>query len=162
MGADLYINKLQKQCRRKNIRNFNRWCKKRDIAEENSERRAFCQAKVSLYCNKMYERGYFRDSYNSSSVMWRLGLSWWEDIGKMIDSESNLTVEKARELRDIVATTPLTLAKSVEELKEAHCGIEGMVDPVKEWNDYFKDKKLQFIDFLDEAIRLREPIYCSC
>ena len=161
MGADLYINRLQKQCRRKNIRNFNRWCIKRDVSEKNSERRELCQAKVSYYHNKMYERGYFRDSYNSSSVLWRLGLSWWEDIGKMLDSESNLTVEKARELRDVIATTPLTLVSSIDELENNNFSIEGD-DPVKQWNDYFKDKKLQFIYFLDEAIRLREPIYCSC
>jgi hypothetical protein len=161
MGADLYIRKLSNECRRKNRRNFLRWTRKRDLAGADLVRMKFCQDKVNLYYDKMYERGYFRDSYNSTSLMWRLGLSWWQDIGKMVDENNNLTVEKAMELREMVASRPLKLIESVAELKANHCDTSG-ADPVKEWNDYYIKKKQNFLDFLDEAIRLREPIYCSC
>ena len=160
MGADLYIRSLSGECRRKNHRNFKRWVAKRDLAIDDT-RKKVCQDKVSLYHDKMYERGYFRDSYNSTSLMWRLGLSWWEDIGKMLDKDGNLTVEKALELKAIVRAKPLKLVANLKELKDMHCNTEGL-DPVKEWNDYYIQKKKDFIDFLDEAIRLRQPIYCSC
>jgi hypothetical protein len=29
---------------------------------------------------KMYQRGYFRDSYNSSNLLWPFDLSWWQDV----------------------------------------------------------------------------------
>jgi hypothetical protein len=28
----------------------------------------------------MYERGYFRDSYNPSNLLWLFDLSWWRDV----------------------------------------------------------------------------------
>jgi hypothetical protein len=28
----------------------------------------------------VYERGYYRDSYNNSNLLWLFGLSWWEDV----------------------------------------------------------------------------------
>jgi len=159
MGADLYIRVLSRECRRKNNRNFHRWITKRDEAQDDT-RKKVCQDKVSLYHDKMYERGYFRDSYNSTSLMWRLGLSWWEDIGKMLDKDGNLTVEKAQELRDIVAGLPVKYT-TLQELKDGHCNVDSP-NAEKEWNDYYNKKKQDFLDFLDEAIRLRQPIYCSC
>lgn len=159
MGADLYIRVLSKECHRRNHRNFKRWVAKRDKAQDDT-RKKFCQDKVELYHEKMYERGYFRDSYNSTSLMWRLGLSWWEDIAKMLDKEGNLTLEKAQELRNIVAGLPVKYA-TLKELKEGHCNVDSP-NAEKEWNDYYNKKKQSFLDFLDEAIRLRQPIYCSC
>lgn len=159
MGADLYIRVLSRKCQSKNTRNFRRWVAKRDSAVDDTRKKE-CQDKVSLYHDKMYERGYFRDSYNSSSLMWRLGLSWGKDICKMLDDKGNLTVEKAQELRDIVAGLPIKYA-TLQELKDGHCNVDSP-SAEKEWNDYYNKKKQDFLDFLDEAIRLRQPIYCSC
>jgi hypothetical protein len=109
----------------------------------------------------MYEHGYFRDSYNSTSVMQRLGLSWWADISKMCDKDGNLSVEKSIELKAIVEKRPVKLVSDVKELKDMNCNVDGP-DPVGEWNQYWIKKKQNFLDFLDEAIRLHQPIYCSC
>jgi hypothetical protein len=32
----------------------------------------------------MYERGCFKDSYNSSNLLWLFDLSWWRDVLEMI------------------------------------------------------------------------------
>lgn len=37
--------------------------------------------------DKQYSVGYFRDSYNSSSLLSQLGLSWSHDIGKRLNEK---------------------------------------------------------------------------
>lgn len=68
MGADLYLDSLhQPQCGRYEPR-FERWMQKRDQAQSATDRDK-AQRQVAYYYDKMYERGYFRDSYNSSSLL---------------------------------------------------------------------------------------------
>jgi len=41
---------------------------------QNAADRDKAQHQVELYYAKMYERGYFRDSYNRTSLLWLCGL----------------------------------------------------------------------------------------
>jgi len=55
------------------------WVERRDAlkaagAEEEAQA---AQVKVEEYHAKMYESGYFRDSYNDTNLLWRFNLSWW-------------------------------------------------------------------------------------
>lgn len=158
MGADLYIDAVYKTNRKKPSRNFNRWVKKRDLATD-PVRKDFCQKKVSEYHEKMFERGYFRDSYNGTSLFARLGLSWWQDFCPDIP-DGLLSVTKAKEWRERVASLPLKPC-TFSELRERWCECKND-DDVDEWNKYFVNKKQEFLDFLDEAIRLNTPVRCSC
>lgn len=40
--------------------------------------------------------GYFRDPYNELSVLGKYGLSWWQDIIPLRDTEGRLSVEKTK------------------------------------------------------------------
>jgi len=40
----------------------------------------------------MNERGCFRDSYNDSDLLWKFGLSWWQDITPLHDNRHCLSV----------------------------------------------------------------------
>ena len=68
MGADLYLDSLhQPQCDRYAPR-FEQWVRTRDRAQNAADRNK-AQHQVEHYYDKMYECGYFRDSYNSSSLL---------------------------------------------------------------------------------------------
>jgi len=106
------------------------------------------QNKVGKYYDKMYEVGYFRDSYNGTSLFWRLGLSWWglEEQGLMKDGV--ISTENAQKLLDMVESIdiePVDLAW----LEENNCKVD---DGPDSWNDFFTEKKERFVAFLKEAI----------
>lgn len=42
------------------------------------------------------ENGYFRDAYNSGSILWKYELSWWTDIGELQDKKGNISVANAK------------------------------------------------------------------
>ena len=69
----------------------------------------------SIY-NDMYPTDlYFRDSYNSSSLMWSLGISWWKDVIPMLDDESMLSTEKAQDLIKMIEDSEIKLTDEQEE-----------------------------------------------
>ena len=43
---------------------------------QNAQEAEAAQAEVAKYFDLMYSEGYFRDSYNVTNVLWRLGLTW--------------------------------------------------------------------------------------
>lgn len=194
MGADLYIEPIFSQNKRKAKKNFNRAVKARDslgdyrelglgevekfvrvklnmpekgfddpapLIPENmelprlleSKRDVYnahvkAQARVTKWYNKMYEVGYFRDSYNGTSLFWRLGMSWWQ-CPYIKDGE--ISPDNAKKLLAEVQEKelpPLTW----EELKENHCSVDEGKNSVDSWNQFFLDKKERFCAFLQEAI----------
>lgn len=123
---------------------YNRWCE--------------AQAKVSKYHNLQYSKGYFRDSYNSTSLFWRLGLSWWKDLGNYTRN-STLTPEGAKKLLAEIRRRklkPLTL----KELQDMHVVVDEK-NTLEAWQKYFQNKKRRFIRFLETAIRLNVKVRCS-
>jgi hypothetical protein len=43
--------------------------------------------------------GYFRDAYNSGSILQKFGLSWWVDIGKLQDKEGVISLAGVKKFR---------------------------------------------------------------
>lgn len=91
----------------------------------------------------MNKKGYFRDSYNASSLLWKLGLSWWGSFdGLTLHTDDGGTVLP-------VANIP-TVIRMVEsaELRDV------CADDV----EYFTEKRKRLVAFLNEALALNAPI----
>ena len=82
MGADLYLNSVFEKNWAKYEPKYSHWEKKRDALQKAGRKAAAEEAEkeVSWYWDKISEKGYFRDNYNFSSLLWLFGLSWWEDV----------------------------------------------------------------------------------
>src|SRR6266568_7238017 len=98
MGADLYITSLYEPHRQQWEPQFEEAAKRRDSLERGSEEYRKAQAKVEECYEKMYEHGYFRDPYNDWDLLWKFGLSWWNDVIPMQDDEGRLSVSQAKQL----------------------------------------------------------------
>ena len=92
MGADLYLRPVFEPNRKKWEGKFNETIKKRDACEKGALAWNRYQQEAHECFNQMYAEGYFRDSYNSSNLLWKFGLSWWTDVIPMLDEERKLTV----------------------------------------------------------------------
>src|ERR1035437_6824050 len=98
MGADLYIRSINDKFKAETDPKFYALCAERDAFPYGDKRREPVQERINACMDEMYSRpvsevGYFRDSYNSSDLLWFLGLSWWEDIGKLQNKKTgDLTV----------------------------------------------------------------------
>jgi len=118
------------------------------------------QEKVSHYFDLMNGRGgYFRDNYNASSVLWRLGLSWWQDV----PGDGQPSVEQ---LRSFLAKVKSAKIKPVteQELPENGCKVDNGEHSPAAWNKYFRNKKRQLVAFLERCIVHRqrgEEVYFS-
>lgn len=117
------------------------------------------RAVSKAYDNLCGDDGYFRDSYNGTSVLNSLGLSWWQDVIPMLNKNNELTPDKAKDLINMIKTAKLKKITK-ESLKANHCKVENETD-VFEWKKYYNNKKRRLIKFLSSAIELNEPVYCS-
>ena len=157
MGADLYLDSLHEpQCGRY-APLVEKWVRKRDRAQTATQREE-AQRQVARYYDKMYERGYFRDSYNASSLLWLFDLSWWADISALIeegDSTSTLSPANAKRLlRRLHRREPVFWRKlQAVELVDGETRLDVA--------SYFQDKYARFQAFLQEAIDRHEPIRVS-
>ena len=148
MGADLYISQLFDSQFKKWERRFDKAVAYRDRLAEDAPERGEAQKRVEECFDKMYERGYFRDSYNDSDLLWKFDLSWWDDVIPMLNGKSQLTPEKASAL--------LSILKEKEPLFE--CALASQQEPARR---YFRQKYTVFKEFLNQAIQLGVPIECS-
>lgn len=107
---------------------------------------------------------YFRDSYNQTNILWRLGLHYWgleqeiPDLGKI---GRVLKPKQVRILRLEIENRKPTMEKFFSEvdekwLAENHCeaGVEG-------WVKMWREKYAKLIAFLDHAIELKSAIRWS-
>lgn len=178
MGADLYIEELEEKYREKNKAPFDNAVKGRDIHfEEHKCKRIYDQKTSDLDREKtchvylqhqdavdeaskaLWEDNpyYFRDSYNFSSVMWRLGLSWWQN--DFIDEEGNITPKNAAKFIKLLESREVT-TKDMSKHDEKWWG--GLSEEERaEWVDYWKKKRLKLIDFLKLAIKEGKNINAS-
>lgn len=154
MGADLYINSLYDKNRKKYEKKFNDACRKRDEAKTEKEKEK-CQKQVSKYYDAMFSEGYFRDSYNATSVLWALDMSWWGN--KYIDENGVMSAGAALDFLKDVKAAKLKLP-TLEQLKENYADVSNGVRP---WHTYYRRKKKDLIEFLKKAVELQEDIHCS-
>jgi hypothetical protein len=105
----------------------------------------YYQDKVDEYFGKMYGEGYYRDSYNDSNLLWKLGLDYWEWFGSHLDKDRLLHPEKA----EVILKEALDRRHLLEEVEDG------------DERKYFEEKFGEFTEFLRTAIRTGEPIHCS-
>jgi hypothetical protein len=161
MGADLYIEKIHHPLMQKYEPLFEAAVRRRDSLPPKSKEAEMVQQEVTKYYDLMYSEGYFRDSYNVTNVLNRLGLSWWADVQPLCTKNRKLRHDKLRKFRDMVVGAKLELP-SKEDL-EKQCGSldDTGENSLAEWHKYFVGKQASLIVFLNKAIELNSAVYCS-
>lgn len=149
MGADLYIEPGYSENRATWEPIFENLCKFRD---KNPKLPKDAQAAIQRTIEWVYDQMnadefYFRDSYNSSSLLWTLGLSW-EDVSAKCDDVDqddgmtpNMSMTLCKWLMDEVSTRPFI------KLPQPAPG-ETEADVL----DYFTKKRAHLIAFLKRGI----------
>jgi hypothetical protein len=187
MGADLYIESIYDEHKAKHQPAFDKAVNARDAhstehgchlswtgtGDETSE----CPQLVKLQAKvrKTYEvlfsdnPGYYRDSYNNSNLPWRLEYkddrgpnSYWTDT--KTDRNGNMSVRRAKAWLKAVKGAKIRPLTTSDGRSTSSDGWSSKLTPeqVKEWNDYFVQKKAKLEAFLQRAIDLNQPIHCSC
>lgn len=141
MGADIYLESVHAPLEAK-LRPV--------IRGERSSDEAAIAALKRLYSLKS---GYFRDNYNGYSLFAQLKLSWWLDIGQLLDDHNYLPVEAAKRVRKRIAEAALDLSPAQKVAAE-----QGDAPPLVE--DYEKQRG-ELLMLLDWSIKLGEPLRCS-
>ena len=167
MGADLYIKKLQAPVRAEWQPKFDAAVRKRDAATTDAEREEANKTVAEAY-DKLYgDEHYFRDSYNSSSVLWLLGLSWWRDLKPDVEyvegdpaTEINVSAEACRAFRNRVASATLKTVTR-QWLEKNACTVDDGENSPEAWNRHFAEKRDRLIAFLDRAAE-HGGMYASC
>jgi len=104
----------------------------------------------------MHKRGYFRESYDPSNLLWLFDLSWWQDMLEVL-------VGKDRKMSPRNAQRFLRLLEDRESVFQANLK---KVKPAKgetraEVEEYFRDKYERLKVFVQQAIDRKESIQCS-
>lgn len=157
MGADLFIRSVSDKAEAE-LPQFMAAVAKRDAASREGRELALEQAEVERLHDLMHpEDGYFRDSYNGTSLLSAIGMSWWK--GVRTDKDGNIPLAEIARLRDAVDKTELPAIDDAWcKLRHLRVDDENTADA---WRSYFTEKKSRFLRFLDHALALGEPIYAS-
>jgi hypothetical protein len=157
MGADLYLRSVFQPNFDRYEPQFEDWVRRRNELQKRGklEEAKAAQKEVETYHDRMYEHGYFRDSYNPTNLLWLFGLSWWEDIGSWLNDEGELAPDKAQAFLHLLA----------EREAQFETNLAGQIvweDWTKaEMETYFREKYERLKVFLKEAIDRNEAIECS-
>jgi hypothetical protein len=158
MGADIYLSSIADRARSMYEPLFNDAVKRRNLAKTEGMK-AEWQAKVEKYFDAMHpEEGYFRDSYNPSSVFQVMDLSWWE-LGARMLVDDHLPIDKAKKLLTMIERCPITyeMVTAHYEKNELHESKQS----IDEWFKYFTAKRERFMALLRKSIELNEPLLWS-
>lgn len=173
MGADLYIQSIANTNRKTYDALFDKAVKDRNNYYNNASysiRKAIDANKDSKYIylqsevDKYYTLssggdGYFRCSYGYNFFT-NIGLSWWQDFGKLLDDKNMLSIDAAIDIAEALGNTTIQ-TPTIETLKENYCIVDDGDNSPEAWTKYLEEHKQEFINFLERAIALNEPIYCS-
>jgi hypothetical protein len=102
--------------------------------------------------------GYFRDAYNSGSILRAYGLSWWEDIIPLRNDEGILTYEAVQVFRNMLKSNEDYFADYVSEYATEN---EQEDTPAEEIRDYFYEGKKLLEQYLDDTIKIKGSIQAS-
>jgi hypothetical protein len=115
--------------------------------------------------------GYFRNGYNSGDVMWAMGLSWREDVGKMLDSKCRLSIDHARALIAKIEARPLTRERVAQHIFEHlsdgsvtyRTGFteHGPPPNLDEMFAFLGKRRYELLTILRKSVELGEPLVCS-
>ncbi len=98
------------------------------------------------------ESGYFRDSYNGTSVLKRLGLSWWKDVSPMLNDDELLNRSACGKLRLRIEQADLTLPETDAELRELRLCTKGGNSAAR-WKRYWEREKELLIRILEAGVK---------
>jgi DNA polymerase II small subunit/DNA polymerase delta subunit B len=158
VGADLYLTDIFEKQREKYEPKFTHWAEIRDALRQAGKRDAEAQAQkqVEKYFGKMHERGYFRDSYNNSNLLWLFDLNWWRDVGdRLLDKRYRMSPKNAMKLLQELQQREPIFEDNVQKVKPANG------ETPAEIIQYFRDKYKRLRAFLREAIDKKAYIECS-
>ena len=145
MGADLYRESITEPASAKYRADWLHAIQDHTPSDEQCEKAH--QEECDRLWELMYpEEGYFRDSYNSSNLLWTLGLSWWQ---LPIDDDGYMGGDKLKEFHDQVVNATQTIPEKVPDAEKA------------EAIQYFQEKRKKLITFLDGAINAGERVRFS-
>jgi hypothetical protein len=176
MGADLYIRSISNKATEDYQSLFNKAVAQRNALPDGPQHEK-AQEVVEKYYNLMYDHdGYFRDSYNATSLAWALGFSWWADViplltdfesedahGNIADDDDTgnlLFGENLQTFRRMVAKE-IKPDVTIERLRDQGALVDDDEHSPEAWLVYFEEKRMRLLRFIDTAIALDEPIYCS-
>ena len=167
MGADLCISKVFEDNSKKYKPLFDSAVALRDSAKPELEAQA--QEIVSYFYDRMYSAGYFRDSYNSSSLFAVIGLSWWRlaDDYKL-NAKGQWTIKQCTAIRQLIAEH-IAACPSLQSFDgfishspKAFGGGEIFPDNTRqEVFEYFTSKAKDILEFFDTAISGKHKIRAS-
>lgn len=164
MGADLYIPKLRAPVEAEWKAKFDEAVADRDAAQDEIAKAAAQKRVDEAYEHRWGGEHYFRDSYNSTSVLWRFGLSWWKDMEYDVndeDAEINVSPEACRRFLEKVQTAPFKLPDRYE-LDRMHAKVEDEGEnSVESWHRFYLEKRERLIAFLKRAVE-NGGLYASC
>tara|TARA_R100000655_G_scaffold1668_7_gene6436 strand:+ start:1236 stop:1712 length:477 start_codon:yes stop_codon:yes gene_type:complete len=157
MGADLYLGRLFRENYDKHRGPFDKAIEERKTAGTDKERDV-AQERVEELYDRMYSLGYFRDSYNNSSLFLKLELSWWEDFPRFTDVKD---VNGVREQTVLTPKGAKALKKVVNNENRKEKFFKNIESEDKQGQEYFIEKYKELNAFLDTAIEKNIDVECS-
>lgn len=151
MGADITLRSVHNKNYDKYEEEFKYWVDQRNKLSqgmEDTKEYKDIQKKVVKYSDLMYSKGYFRDSYNDSNLLWKLDMSWW-DLCKKYQNDNGMVEPKNLEI----------ILKDLEDNRHKLDEIEYDTDLNKE---YFTKKYNNLVKLIKTAIKLNEPLDFCC
>ena len=106
---------------------------------------------------KILDDCYFYDPYSYLSVMWAMGMSWWQEIIPMLKNDGHLPLDNCEKLIKILENTDVFPERSIIS------DIDGdRAETDENFNqEYMENKKERLIQFLKKSIDNKIPIKCS-
>lgn len=166
MGADLYITSIYNENMKKYQKRFSEAIHKRDSLPLGTKPRKEAQKIVEQIYNKMYSKGYFRESYGGPGLMAAYGLSWWQNVAKLQNSRGVIGENGIEQLLDIF--------KKKISFEDFSSNIQKIVDdynsgpsrslpktleefagePMKDYYKWVLKRRLEFNKFLKTALEV--------
>jgi hypothetical protein len=194
MGADIYLKSVSDAAKAQWQPRFEAACSARNEyaqrverhtgqppGDDDLENKKLQQAVSEAYEGMYPDDGYYRDSYNATSLFGVLGLSWWQSadvrggakhspVGKLINKQNHMSVTSMKRLKKYLEEVDFetcfqswVVAKrnppEGQEWDKINFRQKG--NGVKEWRRMFYEKRKNLIALLDKAIARKEPLYCS-
>jgi len=161
MGADIYLQSIHNQRTEEfgagadTIRSALKVARQAGVPEDRLDS---LMKRLWAITDKVDEGCYFRDSYNYTNLLWKLGISWWQDVGDRLDDDGNLDEDGCKWLLEAMTAQRSLIPESVKELYEDK---NKPLDTEEELNEWFQKKFDNLAALLSKAIELHEPILCS-
>lgn len=161
MSADLYIEAILRPRKEKYQPLIAEAVRRRDLLPKASKERENVQQEVEKYLGLIYSEGHFRDSYNATSALAHLGLSWWRDVAPLCTEEQVLKGDNLKRFRKMVTSAEWRLPTK-QELRAERVSVNNTGENSLEgWHQYFVETRSRLLAFLDQAIQLNSSIICS-